>query len=100
MIYDTLSTEIGVVGIWIVRGNDGEKSGSSATLGVVSALVRVVTRSCPCVVGRGFLNVWGKKLASFYVRRRFLSRRRFLRCGSNGFFDVEVYCSCQNPQSN
>ena len=36
-------TEIGVVGIWIVRGNDGEKSGSSATLGVVSALVRVVT---------------------------------------------------------
>ena len=56
-------TEIGVVGIWIVRGNDGEKSGSSATLGVVSALVRVVTRSCPCVVGRGFLN--GKKLASF-----------------------------------
>jgi hypothetical protein len=33
----------------------------------VSALVRerVVTRSCPCVVGRGFLNVWGKKLASF-----------------------------------
>ena len=36
-------TEIGVGGIWIVRGNDGEKSGSSATLGVVSALVRVVT---------------------------------------------------------
>ena len=30
-------TEIGVVGIWIVRGNDGEKSGSSATLGVVSS---------------------------------------------------------------
>ena len=41
--FDLEEREIGVVGIWIVRGNDGEKSGSSATLGVVSALVRVVT---------------------------------------------------------
>ena len=35
-------TEIGVVGIWIVRGNDGEKSGSSATLGVCELVTRVL----------------------------------------------------------
>ena len=55
---------VGVLGIWIVRGNEGEKSGSSATLGVVSSCEGCDL--CPCVVGRGFLNVWGKKLASFY----------------------------------
>ena len=28
-----------------------------------------------------------------FLRRRFLARGRFLRRGSNGFYDVEVYCS-------
>ena len=39
-----------------------------------------------------FLKRVGEETGEF-LRRRFLSRRRFLRCGSNGFFDVEVYCN-------
>ena len=56
-------TEIGVVGIWIVRGNDGEKSGSSATLEVVSSCEGCDL--CPCVVGRGLILKREEKLASF-----------------------------------
>ena len=31
-----------------------------------------------------------------FLRRRFLARGRFLRRGSNGFYDVEVYCRAKS----